>query len=841
MFYRFYIILFYIIICVSSVFSINVTSGLTFRSHNVIKEKRTSLLLNEGENFTLPNGFSLQFDVRFLSEEHNYGYICRIIGNDSICFDLISNYRKENKVLSFLEGNRIFLPFKSINNVSDKDWNKMNIHLDLKSQKTTISFNDETIETSCNYIDMTKFRFQFGFCNYEKFISYDVPPVTIRNIRLIDSKNNLVAYWPLEKHNINEVYDSISHRIAKVYNPIWEIDKHTEWIKERHLRTSLYTQVAYNENDNLIYFANNEYLFIYNPSENNLDSVKPVSGYPFHVSSNQLMYNKYTKQLTSYDPEYMRTSVYNFENNSWSGQEPTLRPPYTHHNSFVSSKDSLIYIFGGYGEYLYKNDIIGIDPVSHKEILIDYDKSITPRYLSAVGFKDAQTLLLMGGYGNESGKQELGPHNYYDFYEIDINTFKIKKLWNLDLPNEHFLFSNNMVVDTIRNKVYALTFPNDRSNTYIQLRSFNMEDGKNEILGDTIPYTFEDINSFCTLFLDSKTNKLFAVTIYNNQEHSDIFVYSLLYPPLSKSEVRQEEPQKSIPITLIASIIIFIFLIIFGLFVYNLTKKKKVNTTVNIYGSRNEDEYIFKYPIKKSSILFLNGFQVWDKGGNDITKDFTPTLRYLLILIMLYTQKNGKGVSNTTLKETLWNDKSEDKAQNNRRVNIQKLKKLLDKLDGIELINTNTYWTLKYEDTFFSDYFMVYRLMNEIESEEVIEYDKLNDLLHLLSYGIPLPYLHQHWADSFISDYSLLVQEYLWSLVDKEPVKNDNKLQISIADIIFIFDPTDEDTLALKCSALHKLGKTGQAKMTYDWFCTEYKRIIGIDFDKDFNYFIDKQ
>lgn len=162
-------------------------------------------------------------------------------------------------------------------------------------------------------------------------------------------------------------------------------------------------------------------------------------------------------------------------------------------------------------------------------------------------------------------------------------------------------------------------------------------------------------------------------------------------------------------------------------------------------------------------------------------------------------------------------------------------------LDGIELINTNTYWTLKYEDTFFSDYFMVYRLMNQIESEKVIEYDKLNDLLHLLSYGIPLPYLHQHWADSFISDYSLLVQEYLWSLVDKEPVKNDNKLQISIADIIFIFDPIDEDTLALKCSALHKLGKTGPAKMTYDWFCTEYKRIIGIDFDKDFNYFIDKQ
>jgi len=35
--------------------------------------------------------------------------------------------------------------------------------------------------------------------------------------------------------------------------------------------------------------------------------------------------------------------------------------------------------------------------------------------------------------------------------------------------------------------------------------------------------------------------------------------------------------------------------------------------------------------------FFLDGFQVWDKNGADITKSFTPILKQLLILIILYS------------------------------------------------------------------------------------------------------------------------------------------------------------------------------------------------------------
>ncbi|MDE6326725.1 MAG: hypothetical protein K2M02_11180, partial [Duncaniella sp.] len=87
--------------------------GLQFQAHNVPKEKRTSLLLNNGKKMTMPSGFSIDFDIKFNPELHNYGYIFRIIANDSICFDLVSNFTDGRRALSFIEGSDLFVPFDS--------------------------------------------------------------------------------------------------------------------------------------------------------------------------------------------------------------------------------------------------------------------------------------------------------------------------------------------------------------------------------------------------------------------------------------------------------------------------------------------------------------------------------------------------------------------------------------------------------------------------------------------------------------------------------------------------------------------------------------------------------
>lgn len=46
----------------------------------------------------------------------------------------------------------------------------------------------------------------------------------------------------------------------------------------------------------------------------------------------------------------------------------------------------------------------------------------------------------------------------------------------------------------------------------------------------------------------------------------------------------------------------------------------------------------------RSAISLLGTFNVRDKDGNDITGAFTPRLKSLLVLLVLYTEKNKQGI-----------------------------------------------------------------------------------------------------------------------------------------------------------------------------------------------------
>lgn len=109
-------------------------------------------------------------------------------------------------------------------------------------------------------------------------------------------------------------------------------------------------------------------------------------------------------------------------------------PEYSQHNTFISPNDSCLYIFGGYGNYQYKNLILKKGRTQDDWIPVSYIEEIPPRYLSGSDYKNRDTILVFGGCGNPQGKQELGVINYYDLYAIDINTFKTKKLWTI--PND---------------------------------------------------------------------------------------------------------------------------------------------------------------------------------------------------------------------------------------------------------------------------------------------------------------------------------------------------------------------------------------------------------------------
>ena len=81
---------------------------------------------------------------------------------------------------------------------------------------------------------------------------------------------------------------------------------------------------------------------------------------------------------------------------------------------------------------------------------------------------------------------------------------------------------------------------------------------------------------------------------------------------------------------------------------------------------------------KISAILLLGGFQVFDKQGNNITGEFTPTLKLLFLFLLLNSIKGGKGTTSQRLEETFWFDMSKTSAVTTVRVNIRKLRLILE-------------------------------------------------------------------------------------------------------------------------------------------------------------------
>ena len=336
----------------------NISSGLYFAAHNAIKEERTSLILSP--EFNASKGFTLDFDIKFRSEEHNYGYVFRIIVDNEKSFDLIANITPGKKTLNLIEGDNIYLAFDE-ERLKQYTWNKwVHIRCSIYPDSLRLVFDNQMLQDRYKPINIKNVKFYFGYSDHNKFHSSDVPPMSIRNIKITDGKNKTIAYWPLKEHQPYSCSDSLHHIPATVTNPTWEINKHTKWVKEKTLELPIYTQICHAPSKGNIYFANSSSVLVYSTTDDTLDTIFSAHGAPYTEINNQLIYHPYYNELWSYDFDTLKwISIFNFKDNTWTRNDREIKnPEYSQHNAFVSPNDSCLYIFGGYGNYQYKNQIL---------------------------------------------------------------------------------------------------------------------------------------------------------------------------------------------------------------------------------------------------------------------------------------------------------------------------------------------------------------------------------------------------------------------------------------------------------------------------------------------------
>lgn len=814
----------------------NTLSGLFFHSFEVDKDNRTSLNLTPEKKLHAPEGFSIDFEIKLRVEVQCFGYVFRTIGNDTLDINLIAYQFDPVSVFTLVAKKKELIHF-SMDEVGEEginsEWIDISFGIDTQSDKVFLEVKGTRKEADYPLNGIDNYEILFGKNDHIDFYTTDVAPISIRNIKLFDSNENIILNWKLKKHGIDDsVYDECKNQKALVENPSWEIDKHVNWQKKKtfSLPGGFY-QFAYDNLNNRIFIVRDQKVIVYQPSSNTADTLWIEKGYPYNSDELNLAYDPVHDELISYHTEKNKLARFNFQTKEWSNEDNNhLNALFSHHGRYYNPSDSTLIIFGGYGIHRYYSTVRTLSPDFNDWNVVDLKQEIQPRYLGSFGMLDDSHFLYFGGYGNESGIQQQGTYNHYDLFKVNLKDYSVEKIWELPSVSEHFTNSNSMVIDTVKGVFYTLSYPNNRHSSQIVLNEFQLKEPEFRTLGDSLPFLFNDVGSYCDLYQSSNGENLYALLSYLKDDNSEISVYSISYPPLSYDEIIQIEEENAsnkylylliIPACLLISAYVFYFL--------NKRKKQnKIDKELESDIDFTDVNNIIPTQLPSSSIHLLINFKLIDRDGNEIKENFSPTTQQVFLIILLFTIKNGNGITSDELNKYFWEDKDSISARNSRNVYINKVRSILKQVDGINLTKEKGYWKIDIDKDIYCDYLWAISLINTIKSQTEKKENLLNELLGILSQGPLLPYIQADRLDNFKADFSFLVIDTLSRISKKKEWDLSYNTLLKIANVILLHDSTDEYGIKLKCHILLKEKKNAQAKQAYQKYAAAYERLLAV-------------
>lgn len=816
--------------------------GLWFVSHTAIPEDRTGLVLSPEDPMKARRSFSLDFDVKFRMEEHCFGYVARIIVNDTLNIDLLANMNADKSRLVLVAGDRRLMDLDTVDfhrgGVASKDgwpWLHVRIAADRKNGTVICELDGERHVCKATLPRLKDIRTVFGLNETGIFASTDVAPMTVKNIRTgKDGKEN-VAFWTLCRHGDGVAYDEVKGLPAAVRNGVWTIDRHTGWKKETEFRIEgRYPQTATfaDETGTGVFAASGNRLYRFEVGGTGLDTLLVRDGHPYHTMSQSLLYNPEDSTLISYTPEREELNAFDPESSEWTNpvEDPYLS--WLHHNAaYLPDRNSLV-VFGGYGFYRYNADLYVRNPASENWKKTSFAEQMAPRYLSAMGVS-GDSLLILGGYGSRSGRQEEMPENFHDLWSVSLDGPdgpQCTMLWKAPCKN-HEVFGNSLVMDPDGEHFYALAFANDRANTAVRLHRFSVRNTGRTALAEEIPFRFHDTDSWCTLFCDRDTTMLLALLMHRESPESTVAsLWSVDYPVLSPEEVLCAMPGKNHGT---GWIVLSLCLLTAGTVAIFLTAGRKS-------ASRTSDGAVSEHPALERSVQdepvtgaaapginLLGGFSITDEGGQNITARFTNIQKSLFLYLLMTSCRNGTGTSPENLNETFWEDMEKDRAANNRNVNMSRLKSLLKNFGGITVYYEKGLWYMNMDTGVRCDYMEIWRLLKACSGKRRPDRPALERIAALGCRGALLPEVTDEWMDRFKSEYSTLLSDVISSAWEMPEVGHDYKLVLKLADAMLANDSIDEPAVRQKCRALFRLGRKEASRQCYENFRREYTAMMG--------------
>lgn len=802
-------------------------------------------------NVTLDNGkpidtggevLTVSFQMR-VRPDNVFGTVLTAITDHDRNIDfMFSADRNDRRTPTLVIGDEVHPLHRKVRNGI---WTKATLTFNPKDGSLTTSYDGETIRAVSKSIEGVKnLRITFGQCLLAGRVRADVASVDIRNIKILRGKE-VIRFWKMGLHDGNVCYDETTRAAALCKNPSWLIDRYSTWRKVFTHKFSTPPSVAFNPEKALFHLAtDNRRLYTLDAETGKMTSINVNGGEIAANYPNQMVYISQRQQLLSYNLNENIYSVFNTADARWEGsQKPVKEHDYWNNTAVYNPADSSIVSFGGYGHYHYNNELLTIFPYNGRKPQRVRLKEISPRY-SAGSVIIGNTLYIFGGRGCPSGRQELSPRNYYDLYAVNLHTKRVKRLWEAATPPKEgdYLPTENLIHDARRGCLYF--FCNQKNGVLMRmdLKSYEIEQ-----MSLPLGANLESQYRYYNIYYSPAQEKLYVVIVMSKANNeTEVAVYELNFPPVAISTLTQAGKNTD---NAKANIIPYAL----GTVVLCLIAGATVATRCRLHRRKrhviNDEKKPLKpengapepvteadepsvYDFTKSCVCFLGGFKVLNREGSDITGQFTPVLKSLLILLILYTGKDGKGITSQRLVQTLWPDKSESSASNNRNVSISKLRGILETVGDIKILNQYGAWNIQFNDTAFCDYLEIMRLYrsNNGNGEKVT--------LELLLRGMMLPDTEKEWVDAFKNDFSDTTIDVLGRFLRQDNLSD--SLKIRIADTLFQHDYINEEALSVKCYILSRQGKMGLAKHVYDIFCKDYESTLGINYKLSLKAIIEK-
>jgi two-component SAPR family response regulator len=201
---------------------------------------------------------------------------------------------------------------------------------------------------------------------------------------------------------------------------------------------------------------------------------------------------------------------------------------------------------------------------------------------------------------------------------------------------------------------------------------------------------------------------------------------------------------------------------------------------------------------------------------------------------LLFSLKNDSGASVADIDEQLWPGLDTKKVTNNRAVTLNKLRKILQHLDGVNIITRNGTLVAELQKSFYCDFIEAFKLchisggMNKKQLEIFFNLTKKGKFLK----GISWPWLDElrGFTGNQIID-NLLKLSVLY--------KDDKKLPEieAISKGILEYDELNEEAVWLQIWYLRQKNNMHQAKFYFETFRARYSESMAEPYPLNFEQF----